>query len=303
MISCGRRQSGGAHRHTAPDAWTVLQQWIYRTLGLALCAMGAQAQASQSDLNGLLGSLRGQLEASTFKQPLLLQSSETTDGLRGDVYAIVEHPVEAFKAAFNEPNRWCEALMLHLNNRACTVSKNSATDVITLSVVRKYDQPVTGAFRVPFDFHVVDATAQHFEASLYSKSGPLGTSNYRISLEVVPVDAQHSFMHFFYSYDESFMARAGTQAYLSLFGSAKIGFTVVGKNADGTPSYIKGTRGLMERNAMRYFLAIDTHLATTTSDPQARRTAWFNASEQYPHQLHELDLPTYLAIKQADTSH
>ncbi len=272
-------------------------------LGLALCVPNARALASQSELAAKLIDMQGQLEGSVFKHRVVLQSSETADGLRGDVFAIVEHPVQSVGTAFSAPHHWCEAMLLHLNNRACSISNSSGTDTITLSVVRKYDQPVTGAFRIPFDFHVADSTAQHFEATLFSKSGPLGTSNYRISIEAIPVSAQRSFVHFSYAYEEGFMARAGTQAYLSLFGSAKIGFTVVGKNADGSPSYIKGTRGLMERNAMRYFLAIDTYLATTSSDAQARWTAWFNASEQYPQQLHELDLPTYLAIKQADAHH
>ncbi len=273
-------------------------------LGAALCLTGMQqAMASQSDLAAQLVSMQAQLEGAAFKHHMVLQSSETVDGLRGDVYAIVEHPVPSIGSTFGAPQRWCEAMLLHLNNRACLVANASGADNITLSVVRKYDQPVSNAFRIPFEFHVADSTAQHFEATLYSKSGPFGTSNYRISIEAIPINAQHSFMHFSYSYEEGFMARAGTQAYLSLFGSAKIGFTVVGKNADGSPSYIKGTRALMERNAMRYFLAIDTYLATVNSDAQSRWTAWFNATEQYPQQLHELDLPTYLATKQADAHH
>lgn len=260
------------------------------------------ARASQADLASQFNTLQAQLEASALKRPMLLQSSETADGLHGDVYAIVEHPVQSIATAFSDPTHWCDTMLMHLNNRACTVANHAGAAVITLSVVRKFDQPLTGAFRIPFDFHVKESTPQHVEVLLYSKSGPLGTSNYRISLEAVSISAQRSFLHFSYSYEEGFMARTGTLAYLSLFGSAKIGFTVVGKNADGTPSFIKGTRGLMERNAMRYFLAIDTYLAAT-SDAHARWNAWYNASEQYPQQLHELDLATYLAIKAADAHH
>ncbi len=301
MITRRTRRSSTKNRRTAA-AWVVVRGWVCGVLGFALSALGTPALASQTDLVAQFNALQGQMEASPLKHAMLLQSSETANGLRGDVYAIVEHPVQNIGTAFSDPNHWCETMLLHLNNRACTVANNAGAAVITLSVVRKFDQPVTGAFRIPFDFHVKESTPQHVEVQLYSKSGPLGTSNYRISLEAVSISAQRSFLHFSYSYEEGFMARAGTLAYLSLFGSAKIGFTIVGKNADGSPSYIKGTRGLMERNAMRYFLAIDTYLAVT-GDAHARWNAWYNASEQYPQQLHELDLATYLAIKTTDAHH
>lgn len=39
-------------------------------------------------------------------------------------------------------------------------------------------------------------------------------------------------------------------------GSDKIGFAVIGHEPDGTPLYIGGTRGVVERNTMRYYLAL-----------------------------------------------
>jgi hypothetical protein len=95
--------------------------------------------------------------------------------------------------------------------------------------------------------------------------------------------------------------RLGTQAYLATFGRDKVGFTVTSKTPDGQPEYIRGLRGLVERNAMRYFLTLDAYLSAPAQDQAERRQRhWFAAAEQYPRQLHEVDLETYLALKRED---
>jgi len=117
----------------------------------------------------------------------------------------------------------------------------------------------------------------------------------------VALDERKSFLHFSYSYEHNMMVRLATQAYLATFGRDKVGFTVVGKAADGKPEYIRGLRGLVERNAMRYFLTLDAYLSTDAADAAERRQRhWFAGAEQYPRQLHEIDLETYLALKRED---
>jgi hypothetical protein len=271
-------------------------------LAIALSVSAASAVASESELKTQFDALHAQLDTSTFKHPMLLQSSDTTNGRRGDVFAIVDKPIQVVSDALSDSGHWCEALLLHLNNRQCEVTKRAGGETITLKVVRKYDQPVSAAFSVPFDFRLVDSTPQHLEVGMGSTSGPLGTSNYRIALEAVAVSHERSFLHFSYSYEENFLARTATEAYLSAFGSKKVGFTLIGKTTDQKPEYIKGTRGLVERNAMRYFLAIDAYLAAP-HDAQSRWNAWYSATELYPQQLHEMDRATYLAGKQEDARH
>jgi hypothetical protein len=90
-------------------------------------------------------------------------------------------------------------------------------------------------------------------------------------------------------------------AYLATFGSDKVGFTVLGKTPEGQLDYIRGLRGLVERNAMRYFLTLDAYLSAPGPEQADRRQRrWFAAAEQYPRQLHEVDLDTYLALKRED---
>ena len=96
------------------------------------------------------------------------------------------------------------------------------------------------------------------------------------------------------------------QAYLATAGSGKVGFTVTGKRADGAPEYIGGVRALVERNTMRYYLAIDSVLASAIHAPEARfeerLQSWYAAVERYPRQLHEMDRNAYLLMKRAENT-
>ena len=76
---------------------------------------------------------------------MVLNSAETGDSLKGEVYGVLNHPLSAFSSTLVKPARWCEMLMLHLNNRACRVDEAKKT--LTLSVVRRYDIPVKECVR------------------------------------------------------------------------------------------------------------------------------------------------------------
>jgi hypothetical protein len=53
---------------------------------------------------------------------------------------------------------------------------------------------------------------------------------------------------------------------------------------------------------MRYYLAIDAYLKALSAAPdkrlQQRLATWFNATEQYPRQLHEVERQDYMVMKQ-----
>lgn len=253
------------------------------------------------------------LAHNAFGRPLQLDSAETADGLKGDVYAVVDHPITEVSATLKSASHWCELLLLHINNRRCkttgettgeTTGATAGARTLTLSVVRAYDQAPESAFELPFAYRVVHSEADHLEVDMSAPSGPLGTSNYRVSLEAVAIDEHKTFVHFSYSYDHNMMARLATQAYLATFGSDKVGFTIVGKGSGSEPEYIRGTRGLVERNAMRYFLTLDAYLAERAAPPgqqfERRLHHWYNGAERYARQLHEVDIETYLALKRDD---
>ncbi|AMM23038.1 hypothetical protein [Variovorax sp. PAMC 28711] len=278
--------------------------WLGAVLwAAAFCAAAAPQEASTAQ--ALLAAhhrMAESLARSPFGRPLLLDSAETPDGLTGDIYAVVDRPLADIAGALGTSARWCEMLLLHINNRRCSVAKApSGADVLTLSVVRRYDKPVDSAFELPFVYRVVDTGNSHLAMDLSAVEGPLGTRAYRVMLEAVALDERRSFVHFRYSYEHNTMARLATQAYLATFGSHKVGFTVLGQGSDREPEHIRGTRGLVERNAMRYFLTLDAYLAAPgAGQGEQRRNAWFQSIEKYPVQLHEVDLATYLTLKRED---
>ena len=94
------------------------------------------------------------------------------------------------------------------------------------------------------------------------------------------------------------------KGYLATIGRDKVGFTTTGKQPNGQPIYIKGVRGVVERNTMRYYLAIDTYLAALNTPPEGqlekRLQLWFNGTDQYARQLHEVERGDYLAMKRSE---
>jgi hypothetical protein len=184
------------------------------------------------------------------------------------------------------------------------VAGNGATNLL-LRIGRKPDQPVQHAFRLEFVLLPVAATPDYFESRLNARNGPLGTRDYRIVVSAVPLDSRQTFLHLSYSYGYGFAGRLALQAYLATVGSKKVGFTTTGRDGNGQPIYIRGVRGVIERNVMRYYLAIDAHLASLGVPPEQqlekRIATWFDTTERYPRQLHEMDRDTYVAMKRRES--
>jgi hypothetical protein len=279
-------------------------------LGLVLWLLAFAAQAAPLEA-GSAQALRGRhqklgeaLVHSPLKRPIVLDSQETEGGLQGDVYAVVNHSLEDVRRSLDQSAQWCEMLLLHVNNRRCRVAPGAAGETLTLSVVPRYDKPIDQAFELSFVRSTAQAARDYLLIDLTADSGPMGTSGYRVMVEGIPLGEHQSFLHFAYSYDHNMVARLATMAYLATFGSEKVGFTAVGKKPNGDPDYIRGLRGLVERNAMRYFLALEAYLdglsMPAAERAEKRQIRWFEAVERYPVQLHEIDLATYLAAKRED---
>jgi hypothetical protein len=147
------------------------------------------------------------------------------------------------------------------------------------------------------------SNADYFRVELSADSGPLSTRDYHIMLEAIPAPgvANHTFLHLTYAYGYGAAGRLAMRTYLATVGSGKVGFTKAAESSGAEPEYVGGVRGLLERNTMRYYLAIDAYLKALSAPPdkrlQQRLNTWFNATEQYPRQLHELDRQDYLEMK------
>jgi TolA-binding protein len=244
------------------------------------------------------------LNNNSFQRPLVLLSTETSSGMRGDIYALMVFPFAAVSSALQNPQHWCEVMILHINTKYCHADLASAGPVLTVNIGTKTPQQLAQAARVTFNFRLRESTPQYFEVLLDAKDGPLGTSDYRIRMEAVALGQHQTFLHLTYSYSANLAAKLAMQAYLATAGADKVGFTMTNTSANGRPVFVAGVRGLVERNTMRYYLAIESYMQATPTAASAqleqRLRAWFTGVEQYPLQLHEMDLSSYLEMKHAE---
>ena len=260
--------------------------------------------ASVAALKAKHTELSKQLENNQFNRALFLHSEESSHDLKGEIYAVVDYPFSTFNLALSNPAHWCDAMVLNLNVKYCHMVSNQSGNVLTLNVGKKYFQPLTDTYRVEFKYQDIITTPNYFLAEFDAKEGPLGTSDYRILIEATPLKDGRTFLHFTYAYSFGMTGRLAMQTYLATVGRSKIGFTITGKHGDGQPIYIQGTRGVVERNTMRYYLAIDAYLAALTvpADAQLEKSLqyWYSNSEQYASQLHEVELDEYLDMKRKE---
>ena len=286
-------------------AWKVIcLRWL-----LAFCAAGlAMPAAAQADAAAALrakhAELAGQLRQNQFKRPLVLESVEERNGLKGDIYGVVDYPFDAVSAALTNPGHWCDVMILHINTKYCHAVAGPAGMTLKVNIGKKTPEELADAPRVNFNYSVAASSADYLEVMLDAKDGPMGTSDYQIHLKAVALPGDKTFLHLTYAYSVNFAGRLAMQTYLATVGSGKVGFTVTGRQTDGQPAYIAGVRGVVERNTMRYFLAIDAFLDSTRAAPatqlEQRLQNWFTAVEQYPRQLHEVERPAYLTMKRAE---
>ncbi|MFT5961095.1 MAG: hypothetical protein ACI8WM_001415 [Burkholderiaceae bacterium] len=267
-------------------------------LGVLTMSGHAASATSGATLLAKYAELVPRLANNQFNRPVVLDSSETSSVLKGDIYALVDHPFGDVNGMLDGPARWCDVLILHLNTKYCHPLSDAAGTILQVNIGKKTEQTIEQAYQVDFVYRRGEHTSTYFDTRLDAEEGPLGTSHYRIMLEAVAVPGNKTFLHLTYSYTVSFASKVAMQAYLVTAGSDKVGFTREGKRADGQPAYIGGMRGVVERNTMRYYLAIDTYLnAPAANQLDARLQSWFAATDDYPLQLHEVDRSEYLTMK------
>jgi hypothetical protein len=283
-------------------------RWLICLSGIGLlCVAATPAGADTPDAGGAASlraayaSLRERLDDSPFQRPIALDSQQSSDELRGDVHAVIEQPFAMLSSAVTSADEWCEIMMLHLNVKHCTTAGGTGARTLTAYLGAKHPQPLQSTHRVTFKQRVDAQSSDYLQVRLTADAGPLSMRDCRIVLEAIPLGPGRSFVHMSYAYGYGAAAAIAMRAYFSTTASEKVGFTVVARRGDGQPVRVGGVRGALERNTMRYFLAIDAHLRSASAPPHAqleqRLLDWFAATERYAPQLHELEQGEYLRMK------
>jgi len=294
-------------QRSATRCWLRTAGLVSLSIAWGCASLAATAQPGADPAAALLSryaALQGRLEHSAFPQHLYVESVEGPGASQGDVYAVVDYPIATVRSAFSGPAQWCDVLILHLNVKYCHPVARDERTVLSVAIGRKHDQPLSSASRVEFLYSIATPRPDYLDVELRARNGPVGTGHYRIALEAVGLENDRALVHLRYSYTYGSAGRLAMQMYLATTGSDKVGFTVIGDPNSPRPEFIGGVRGAIERNTMRYYLAIDAYLGALAAPAPERfersLERWFDATELYPRQLHEVDRDDYLAMKRRE---
>jgi hypothetical protein len=258
-------------------------------LVLPLCfAFAAQAQAQDAGaLRARHAVLKEHLISNPFGRPVHVESSINGGAHKGEIYAVIDKPYAMAAPALSRAANWCDILTLQVNVKRCKASDEALTALIT----RKARDVADNAHRAEFRFEPVQNSTDYLHVELSAPTGPVGTRNYRIVLEAAPLDAQRTFIHLSYAYTLGTMARLAMDAYLAGTGRDKRGFTVEGGDA----------RGVVERSAMRYYLATEAYLQSPR-DLEARLRHWYAATASYPQLRESVGADEYVEMKRREAA-
>jgi hypothetical protein len=274
-------------------------------LALAPCMGRADDAGSAAVLRARFADLGDQFRYNQFRRPLHLVSQETHDGVSGEIHAFVAQPFATTGPALAKAAAWCDILLLHLNTKACESSTAAGATVLNMRIGKKHDQPAEEAYRVDFAYRVVASKADYLQVTLIADKGPIGTHDYRIVLEAAPAEDGRTMIRLAYSYAYGMAGGLAMQVYLGTTARDKVGFSLAARDSGGPPRLVGGMRGVVERNTMRYYLAIEAFVGALATTPQAARLEkslndWFAAVERYPRQLHEIGREEYLDMKRKE---
>lgn len=291
-------------------------KWFFFHACIAFIALGTvlswrysveAAEPLASDGKVLLAKfpeIKTKLEKNQFGIPIYFESKEEYSSLHVDVYGIVDYPFDGVMDAFREPNNWCDIVFLLINMKACTCNHVSDHWLLTLFSGRKYYQPPQDAFKLDFRFNLNAIQPEYMDIELSADNGPFFTRDHRIRFEAAPLDKGRTFIHFGYDYSYGALARAAIKSYYATLGRDKKGFSIIATDKNGDPVYLGGVRGSVERNGVRYYLAIQTYMETLQipweQRFEKRISRWYDLTTQFSRQLYEIEKGEYLANKRLE---
>lgn len=241
------------------------------------------------------------LEKNSFGFPLYLESSDIDGRVNVDVYGIFEYPFDKILNAVTVPVNWCDIVALHPNIKACTYRRLAGSWELAFYLGRKVYQAPQDVYQFTYRYRNVEQKRAYLDIVLDAEAGPFGTKDHAMKLEAMPLSDDRSFVRVGYAYSYGFPFRLAQSIYFATVGRDKEGFTVIGSNKKGEPIYIGGQRGAVERNAVRYYFAIQSFLDALRLPEEDRFNArlgeWYDLTMRYRKQLFEMEKKDYLTGK------
>ena len=135
--------------------------------------------------------LQNKLANNQFGQPVYMDSSQQSNTISGDIYSVVNYPYSTVRTALDTPTEWCEVLMLHLNIKYCRALGKNKVEVYAGT---KKPQPLKNAYKMTYNFKPVINDDRYMQIIMDAKSGPVGTSDYYMMMEAIPLKDNRTFI-------------------------------------------------------------------------------------------------------------
>lgn len=268
--------------------------------GLVLLTLVESLWASSVDeLVAHYRELTTHVDDNPFHAPVAVRSDEQGDTLSAEVYGVLDQPFSVIAEELGEAQAWCAFMTLSLHIKACTWTP--ATSTITLYVGTKDYQTPDEAYEVQYRFKA-SREPELIVIELESSHGPMGAKRNRLTVEAMSMNGE-TILHFTSSIEMSTVSRLATATYLATLGRHRIGFSLI-DDGEGKKTPVKGVKGMIERNAMRYYLALQTHIEQR-KEPETLRfersiNSWFDLTERYHDQLYEVPREKYIENKKRE---
>jgi hypothetical protein len=286
---------------------TIVRMFVIATL---LCALipGAALSVEQCDapvsLLDKYHTLEEPLARSVLGMPVYLDSNVEKNSSSADIYGVIDRPFDAVEKELSSPADWCDIILPHINIRACTSSNVGDTWHLTLYNVTRYHQPIEEAVPLKYIYRLVARQSGYLDILFSADDGPFHTHDHRLRIEAAPVGENRTFVHLSYFYRYGSFAYMAMKSYFGLFGRSKVGFSTSGTDAKSGPIYVSGLNGVVERNVMRYYLAVLAYMDTLKYPAEQRFekriSHWYDLTTRYKRQLFEMEKKDYLDYKRRD---
>ncbi len=231
--------------------------------------------------------------------PYSISSVESASQISADVWGVIDAPAKRVSEVLVSPAAFCRFVSLVIFVKACTHSGDAAPTKVTLYMGRKdYEDPDPDN-ALAFDYTVDSAEAGHVSIRLFVAQGLLGVKDNRLDFMVWSMEGK-TLVQVHASYVPSMQSKLALGTYLMTMGRNKVGFST-STDASGDTTPIKGARGIIERNTMRYFLALRTEVALASggASDEARIERWFDATAEF-EPLYEIPRDEYIANKKRE---
>lgn len=269
-------------------------------LSAVLAGSAAIAAAGPDELRAHYRELTTNAASNPFGMPLRVQSDEQGGKVSAEVFGVLDQPFAAVTSLLGDARRWCGFLLLNINVKSCTVEQDAAGKWLTLYIAPKEYKTPSEAYKMHYLFRT-SRSAGYIEVFLNADDGPLGTHDNHIYLDAIGIDGR-TLVHLTSTMRLGAVSHIAISTYLATLGRNKIGFSQV-PDASGKLAPVRGLPAMIERNVVRYYLALQVDLETRALpaagrfDQQMHR--WYELTERFA-QLYDLPKADYVANKRRE---